>query len=85
MTTAEFAASIQHRVSILRALEYRAKRADALGLHITGWILTRDEAHGLAVWEGCVTGPSAPGATVRAKVKKIIPHRLPLIREQESA
>jgi hypothetical protein len=44
-----------------------------LGLKITGWVLTRDEANGLQVWEGCVTGPV--GKHHRAKVKRIIPNR----------
>jgi hypothetical protein len=73
MTKAEFITTIDHRIAVLSSLEYRAKRANALGLRITGWVLTRDEANGLQVWEGCVTGPV--GKQNRARVKRIIPNR----------
>jgi hypothetical protein len=79
MTSSEFRDTIQHRISVLRSLEYRAKRAHALGLTITGWVLTRDEAQGLMVWEGCVTGPGTRDIPrARAKVRKIIQSRHPM-------
>jgi hypothetical protein len=77
MTSKQFADTIQHRISVLRSLEYRAKRAHALGLRITGWVITEDEAKGLRVWRDClVSGPDMPRPY--AKVRKVIAHRAPM-------
>jgi hypothetical protein len=74
MTREQFTATIQHRIGILSSLEYRAKRAHALGLKITGWVLTEDESRGLCAWVGCRVGPSSCYGT-RQLVKRIIPNR----------
>jgi hypothetical protein len=73
MTREQFITTIDHRIAVLSSLEYRAKRAHALGLRITGWVLTEDESRGLCAWVGCRVGPSALGP--RQPVKRIIPTR----------
>jgi hypothetical protein len=71
MTKEQFITTIDHRIAVLSSLEYRAKRANALGLKITGWVLTEDESKGLCVWKDCRTGPQY----AYVPVKRIIPNR----------
>jgi hypothetical protein len=76
MTRSDFESTMQHRISVLRSLEYRAKRAHALGLKITGWVLTKDEAS--AVWvEGTTPLVAGDAGSIRLPVRRVIDYRLP--------